>query len=686
MNSQPLARAADFGLLIFLILCSCMIAGIGATAYAWLAWLLLSLPGLVFFGNRHASLPHLALCSAAGIAVSLLATVIAGLFLSKLSLPGLIAIPVALVLVAYRLRQKNQLHFVPGIPTTAWQITVPLTALLLSLLPLYQVGAKFGGGHHFHAFFNADFFKHIANSEELARGVFPPINPFAADQELHYYWASYLLPAMVIRLSSFTVPGVNALLAIVLLQTTTLGLLAFSLCFRLSRCKAIPAAIAGVLTVLSLSLDSLASLWNWDAIGPANLVMRTVNQEALDFTQFWEPSTQLAGSTWQRLCLYLPQHQLAILLFIAWATLFVAKASPRTNEFPWLRALLLLPLPMISVFVGTLAAVVIAFSECIKIRRPRAALLWTILFLASIFMLFPTGILTTSATVYASDPFLAMGGETTTLLLARIAWMGPQLLTTFGVTLLIGLVGIGISVRAEGPWSRLNTVPAVTVMVGLTAYLLVEILLESRLRVEVELKASFVLQAGLMMGSALFFSAKPPAGEMWRYFRVTCFALLLGGMISPLHDIVWHSSFHEPDEVVVPDADMEALRWIRKNTPVDAIFQQPFEQPFLLGGKDAWSAIFGARRVAVAERMGNITAPRRAAAAALFDPLIQRKERDRALQMLQVRFVYFSRSLVGGNFDRLAKAIAEEHRSIVYRSPDVMIFENRLPARNSACP
>ncbi|MFY9329824.1 MAG: hypothetical protein WAO76_17690 [Georgfuchsia sp.] len=679
MNSQSLARTADFGLLIFLVLCSCMIAGMEATACAWLAWFLLSLPGLVFFGNRHASLAQLALCCAAGIAVSLLATVIVGLSLGKLSLPGLIAIPLVLAFVAYRLRQKTLLHFLPAMPTTAWQITVPLAALLLSLLPLYLVGAEFEGSHHFHAYFNADFFKHIANSEELARGVFPPINPFAAAQNLHYYWASYLLPAMVIRLSGFAVSGVNALLTVVLLQTTTLGLLAFNLCFRLSRGKALPAAIAGVLTMLSLSLDGLASLWNGYPKWSTDHVMQTVNQEALDFTQFWGPSTQLAGSTWQRLCLYLPQHQLAILIFIAWAILFVAATSPRTDALPWSRALLLLPLPMISIFVGTLAAVVIVFSECIRVRRLGVALLWAALLAASILLLFPTDILTTSVAGHAADPFLAMGDEASAPLLARIAWMGPQLLATFGVTLLLGLTGAGIAARRASGLSTLATVPIVTLTVGLAAYLGAEILFDGRLRIETELKTSFVLLAGLMMGSALFLSASPSDTGIWRSFRVVCFILLLGGMVSPLHDVIWHSSSFQPDEVVVPNADMEALRWIRKNTPADAVFQQPLEQPFLLGGKDAWVAIFGARRVAVAERAGGIPESRQRAATILFDPSIQRKERDRALQMLQVRFVYFSRSLVRGNFNRLAQAMADENRSIVFRSPDVMIVEYSIP-------
>ena len=183
------------------------------------------------------------------------------------------------------------------------------------------------------------------------------------------------------------------------------------------------------------------------------------------------------------------------------------------------------------------------------------------------------------------------------------------------------------------------------------------------------------------MGCALFFANLPSFSGAWRLFRAVCVLLLLGGLVSPLHDLVWHSSFHRADDVAVPDADMDALRWIRKNTAVDAVFQQPLERPFLLGGQDAWVAVFGARRVALAERAGDIAPTLRNSARLVFDTAIQRASRDRALQVLQANYIYLSRSLLKREFDQLLDIMVAEGRPIVYRSADVAIVQHqRTPA------
>ena len=677
MINRPSAQVAGFGLLVFLLLASCLVAGVAATLFAWLAWLLLSLPGLALFGSRGASLAQLALASVAGIAVSLLASIILGLLVGKLPLLILVAIPVAIALTIHLLQHPGRNSSGLALPATAWEIAAPLFALLLSFLPLYLVGAEFDGGHHFRSFFNADFFKHIANSEELARGTLPPLNPFAADQELRYYWAFYLLPATVIRLSGFAVSGVDALLAVVMLQNCALGLLAFGLCIRLTQGRVIPAAAASILTLLSLSLDGLASLMDWGLIRRVGLTMATVNQEALDFTQHWHSSSHLAGSTWQRLCLYLPQHELALLLFLTWASLFVSANSGRAGAFPWPRAVLLLPLPMISFYVGILAATAITLAESIRVRRLQHTITWGLLLGVSILLLLPTGILSTSPSDHASDPFLSLGNELSAPLAERVAWMAPQFITTFGVVFLLGLAGIGVTSKLKEQGFPLATLPLVTVAVGVFSYFGAELLIDGRLRVEAELKTSFILLAGLMMGSALFLAHPPSFAGAWRLFRAVCIPLLLAGLVSPLHDLVWHSSFPRDDDVAVTDADMEALRWIRKNTAADAVFLQPLERPFLLGGRDAWVAIFGARRVAVAERAGAVSPTLRHSADLVFDTAADREIRDRALRELQVDYIYLSRSLLQRKFDQLAKILLAEGRDISYRSADVAIVKHQ---------
>lgn len=156
-----------------------------------------------------------------------------------------------------------------------------------------------------------------------------------------------------------------------------------------------------------------------------------------------------------------------------------------------------------------------------------------------------------------------------------------------------------------------------------------------------------------------------------------------GGVASPVHDLVWHASFQPAYDVAVPEADMQALRWIRKNTPVDTVFQQPLEAPFLLGGRDAWVAVIGARRVAVTERAGGVAETLLSAARELFDPLVSRETRARDLQQLQVDYIYLSRSQLKEAFEQLTDLFTTEGGRVVYRNADVVIVEHSHPMRGA---
>ena len=81
MKQGSFVRSADWGFLALLILASCVIAGVSATLYAWLTWLLLALPGLVLLHRSRPTLAQWALASLSGIAVTLLASILVGLIL-----------------------------------------------------------------------------------------------------------------------------------------------------------------------------------------------------------------------------------------------------------------------------------------------------------------------------------------------------------------------------------------------------------------------------------------------------------------------------------------------------------------------------------------------------------------------------------------------------------------------------
>ncbi len=648
-------------------------AGGTATLSAWIVWGIFSIPGFAILRTNLSSPMSLALSSLMGLSISIFAIAAVGLFFQHLSIMQVTFIPMLLALVIMHIRKKYFSKSELEVGLTCWQIVTPLIALGLSCIPICMVGVSISDGSHFHAYFNADFFKHIANSEALALGNFPPPHPFSAGMCLNYYWGSYLLPATVIRLANHTVTGTQAVLAIIIIQTCALGLLAFYACLLTAKRNPKIAAFVSSLAMLSLSLDGITSILGIAQTTPIQ-AMQATNQESLDFTELFGAVSALSGSTLQRLCLYLPQHQLAISIFLVWIILFLAEKQQEKSFLKISRPLLVLSLPIISLWVGILCSVMITIGEDIEQKQILSRFKMAVIFLAAISMLFIAKVISFSPTEVLSDPFLKLQSVDSPLII-RLAWMVPQFVTTFGALYLIGIVGAWLAIKKHGWRSNLVIPQAMIIAIGVGSYLISEIFLHGRLRVETELKTSFFLNVGLMLGSAYFFSYPGILTSIWKKFHYVYIFLFFIGLVSPIHDIIWHSTTSTRFETVIPSVDMHALNWIRKNTPLDAIFQQPLDRPFLLGGKDSWVAIFGGRGVAVAGRAANVPHDKIRATSTLFSCDTTINQRKKSMLVLNVNYVYLSRSLLGYKFDKLCSILKNEGWVIVYEIKGVLIIK-----------
>lgn len=70
-----------------------------------------------------------------------------------------------------------------------------LLAVLLVALPFLKVGWPTSEGFAYRAYFNTDFFRHMAVSANLSHHGIPPDNPYFSGEVLHYYWFFHIIPA-----------------------------------------------------------------------------------------------------------------------------------------------------------------------------------------------------------------------------------------------------------------------------------------------------------------------------------------------------------------------------------------------------------------------------------------------------------------------------------------------------------
>jgi hypothetical protein len=107
---------------------------------------------------------------------------------------------VSVAMVAWGLSIRGPLVSMPAW-TRADTRGIVLAALLapaLMVLPYRHIGAPDAQGNRsYRAYFTADFFWHTALAAELGKFSMPPRNPYLAPRPIHYYWAYFMLPAVV---------------------------------------------------------------------------------------------------------------------------------------------------------------------------------------------------------------------------------------------------------------------------------------------------------------------------------------------------------------------------------------------------------------------------------------------------------------------------------------------------------
>jgi len=281
------------------------------------------------------------------------------------------ALAAALVWPARRLRDRWEM---PAAAIGDWR-AVLLTLLIVPFVvarPLSLVGADRPEGRVYRAYFTADYVWRRALVAEIAKGDFPPRNPYYLRDRLHYYWLGHLPDAVEYRAVRDRLDLDDVLLGSSVVVDAAFVLVVFGLA-RL----VVPvgwAAAAGVGWAVGLtSFEGLAGIWLQVSNGLDWRAVRSLNIDAV--TRWFFAAMPIDGL--HRLLWYQPHHALAYALaFVGLA--MVARRRRQADPGVFAAAGVVLGIcVLVSSFIALMAvaaAGVYELARSVRARAPGAAL------------------------------------------------------------------------------------------------------------------------------------------------------------------------------------------------------------------------------------------------------------------------------------------------------------------------
>ncbi len=437
-----------------------------------------------------------------------------------------------------------------------WLTVTWLVVMLIVVVPFSRVGASVADGVAYRAYFSADLMTHLSVVAELQKGGFPLHNPFYQGAGLGYYWLFFTLPAAL----GVWLGNQTALLATYLAGGLLFAGLLYAAArrFDLAPARAFLAASVMMGAAGYEGLLALARSESW----------MNINVDA--FSRWVLELISLDGL--HRGLLYTPQHLFSYSLLVI-LILIVHNGEPRRVSA--------------AVFCGVLLGGMAGTS----IVTAMLAGPWLVLMLWR---------------RRHGVPFLAMATASTVTSLGFLAWY-----VNLGF---FGEAGGALTLRSP----KLLELPSILLIdcgaLGLLAW--------RHMQREIEL----VLLAALALVAVLFLDLRGYEGVWmaWRAGSVLLVALglvaarALSGPLSLTHAIILAPAVLTvsldvynaadvtnrnpspggfPWTTVVPRAEREALDWIRRETPPDAVVQWDVRAREL--GEWALVPALGERRMAV---------------------------------------------------------------------------------------
>ena len=556
--------------------------------------------------------------------------------------------------------------------TRAFALTLLLVPAVM-VLPYRHVGqVDAAGGRNYRAYFTADFVWHEALTAELARFEWPPKNPYLATQTLHYYWGYFVLPSVASGVVEQTrhEAAIESILAV---NNLGAGLLfigsVFVAAFAAVR-RALPVALAVGLVLVSASTEGLYEVYSLWQRGIPLSQLRGINIDAVTAWFFYGLTIDgLPRSLW-----WGPQHATA----------------------------------------SALGLVAVSIALCARVTMPTraAALAGTALGLALLMSPFPAGSMTL---VYGLGILWMAVSDVRSL---------PRVILTQLIAVAMVLLGLGWSVinaTFEGAGSAVEfalsraamRTPFTILGLALGPVLLpalAGILLIAMKRFPSRLRPAVV---GVALSALLFFFVTVVLEPIWVGWRAGHLFLImspaaLGVLFATVHDRVGRTAtvalavalaviglpttlidiYNAQDTTNVsmgpgfrwtvrltPQED-QALAWVRRSTPADAVVQMSLEPR----GRETWSLVpsFARRRMAAGLPISLLRTPDYDERARMADAIFSSTDVDEAVRQWHdfgIDYLYVGRVEREAFPEGIAKFAARPDRfGRVFSNDEVTIY------------
>ena len=481
---------------------------------------------------------------------------------------------------------------------------VLLSVPALMGLPYANIGRQDEGGtRYYRAYFTADFVWHTALASELGKYDMPPRNPYLADDELHYYWTYFLLPAVVaesIPDRAGSIGDVQDALKVNALANAMLLAAAIFLFARTAVPSAWPAALAVLLVLLAASAEGALVLTEVLSGSRPLEYVKTVNIDAMTAWRFG--GLRIDGLA--RSMLYNPQHSLSLALaLVALAASAAAGFVASASAVLAIGAILGLS-TMANPFLGGVFGLIYGGSmalEALRRRRPSDLLQLGIHGLAALPVV--AAVLWCQANEMVEGAGAALtfgfGGDAANSPIATV-------LFSLGPVLVPAVIGLFLS-------TRLPALPALLAATGLIVGLLLMHFVRISDGAWVGFRAGQIIQCVLpaLVGRLLWALFQRSRAAM----LVPAAIVLAIGLPTTVIDIYNAQDISNlrpgpgfPWTLTVSPAQQQAFAWLRANTADDAVVQMDA----IARGRAHWSLIptFAERRMAAGLPISLLATPR----------------------------------------------------------------------------
>ncbi|MGE5814258.1 MAG: hypothetical protein ACM36C_07210 [Acidobacteriota bacterium] len=466
-------------------------------------------------------------------------------------------------------------------------LVIPITVAL----PWSRVGAMTSEGRTYRAYFNADFVWHMAVAAEVAHGEVLPKNQFYRGDDLRYYWAADLLPAIEYRAWAQHVRLEDVLLA----NGLVVNILFVSFLYAFVRHWTTSGAIAAVSTAAAILLGSFEGTERIVALIREGTPLAALKLYNIDGITRWIYGG-LPVDDLHRVLFWKPQHAMGYT--IGFSALIVVW---RSRDVPGLKLMTLAGLSLAialffssfsAIMVGTVVAIV-AVWRFLEARRLGAMLIGAC-----------GAVLPVAAAVAAilTLHYTDRGESLVVFGLNPQAVRHPYICLTlsFGAMLPAAIVAVFVGFRRGAGRQLVPLLVATAVLFGFYFF--------------VDVRDHQGVYVGWRAGDQLFitFGALVASGltELWQSPRGTRVATLLVGIVLALASLPTFviDLYNTQDTtnrrmgpgfrwtlILSPD-EMAALDWIQRFTAVDALVQvEPHVRQ-----NDTWAYIpaFAERRMA----------------------------------------------------------------------------------------